>query len=84
MPTQKFYMDELGLAVRQDSYPGAVFLAADGYHHHIAINTWGQPARRPAGVLTGLAGVTAATTRVTSPRTFTDPDGIRIHLQPLA
>ena len=84
VPTQKFYTDELGLAVRQDSYPGAVFLAADGYHHHIAINTWGQPARRPAGVLTGLAGVTAATKRVSTTQTLTDPDGIRIHLQPLA
>jgi catechol 2,3-dioxygenase len=35
--------------------PGAVFLSAGGYHHHIALNTWesrgGQP---PAPGMTGL------------------------------
>jgi catechol 2,3-dioxygenase len=37
----KFYHDLLGLVVTQRSYPGALFMAAGGYHHHIAINTWG-------------------------------------------
>jgi catechol 2,3-dioxygenase len=83
-PAQKFYTGELGLAIRQLSYPGAVFLATDGYHHHIALNTWGEPARRPAGPLTGLTGVTAATTRVTAPGTLADPDGIAITLEPLS
>ena len=83
-PAQKFYTSELGLAIRQLSYPGAVFLAADGYHHHIALNTWGDPARRPAGPLTGLTGFTAATTRVTASRTLADPDGIAVTLEPLS
>ncbi len=39
--SEKFYHDLLGLAVTQRSYPGALFMSAGGYHHHIAVNTWG-------------------------------------------
>jgi catechol 2,3-dioxygenase len=38
---QLFYHDFLGLAVTQRDYPGALFFATDGYHHHVAVNTWG-------------------------------------------
>lgn len=34
-----FWRDMLGFEVMQ-RLPGAVFLAAGGYHHHIALNTW--------------------------------------------
>jgi catechol 2,3-dioxygenase len=30
------------------SYPGALFLAAGGYHHHLGVNTWARDAQ-PAG-----------------------------------
>jgi len=50
----RFYRDVLGFDVMQ-FYPGAVFLSAGGYHHHIGLNTWesagGQP---PAPGATGL------------------------------
>jgi catechol 2,3-dioxygenase len=36
---RKFYNGILGL-YHTASYPGAYFFAADGYHHHIATNTW--------------------------------------------
>lgn len=49
-----FYRDVLGFEVTQ-SYPGAVFLSAGGYHHHVGLNTWeskgGPP---PAPGTTGL------------------------------
>jgi len=49
-----FWRDILGFEVMQ-TRPGAVFLSAGGYHHHIALNTWesagGQPPPRNA---TGL------------------------------
>jgi catechol 2,3-dioxygenase len=80
---EKFYAGELGLALRQDNYPGALFLAADGYHHHVAVNTWGRPAPRGPAPFTGLAGFAAATTRVDTPRTLSDPDGIHVTLEPL-
>ncbi len=37
---ERFYSEFLGLAVTQRSYPGALFFAADGYHHHIGVNVW--------------------------------------------
>ena len=82
-PAKKFYTGELGLAVRQDTYPSALFMAADGYHHHVAVNVWGDPAPRGAAHRTGLTSFTAATSRVTAPRTLTDADGIRVTLEPL-
>ena len=36
---KKFYQGSLGL-YHTATYPGAYFFAADGYHHHIATNTW--------------------------------------------
>jgi catechol 2,3-dioxygenase len=42
-----FYNGALGLDVMVRSYPGALFLAAGGYHHHLGVNTWqsqGAPA----------------------------------------
>lgn len=35
-----FYNGDLGLDVMVRSYPGALFLAAGGYHHHVGMNTW--------------------------------------------
>lgn len=38
--SKHFYVDGIGLTVTVDSYPGALFLSDNGYHHHVAINTW--------------------------------------------
>ncbi|HZT74192.1 MAG TPA: VOC family protein [Terriglobales bacterium] len=50
-----FYAGVLGFTVRQRMGSGAAFLAAGGYHHHLALNTWEslQGAPPPAGS-TGL------------------------------
>ena len=48
-----FYNGALGLDVMVRSYPGALFLSAGGYHHHLGLNTWqsqGAPAP-PDGAL---------------------------------
>jgi len=34
-----FYRDVVGLEVMQH-IPGAAFLSAGGYHHHLGLNTW--------------------------------------------
>ena len=50
---ESFYNGALGLDVMVRSYPGALFLAAGGYHHHLGVNTWqseGAPAP-PEGAL---------------------------------
>lgn len=41
---ESFYHDLLGFEVTTRAYPGSLFLAADGYHHHIGLNTWTTPA----------------------------------------
>jgi catechol 2,3-dioxygenase len=43
-----FYHSGLGLDKIVWSYPGALFLSAGGYHHHLGINTWATGAV-PAG-----------------------------------
>lgn len=42
-----FYSDALGFAVMTASYPGALFLGAGGYHHHLGTNTWAGAGARP-------------------------------------
>lgn len=37
-----FYHGGLGLDRMVWSYPGALFLAAGGYHHHLGVNTWSR------------------------------------------
>lgn len=44
---EAFYADLLGLDVTQRTYPGALFLAAGGYHHHLGANTWAGPGAIP-------------------------------------
>jgi catechol 2,3-dioxygenase len=44
-----FYHQALGLDKVVWSYPGALFLSAGGYHHHLGLNTWAGPGARPAG-----------------------------------
>ena len=36
----RFYHGALGLDRMVWSYPGALFLSAGGYHHHLGVNTW--------------------------------------------
>jgi len=43
-----FYHDALGFDKVVWSYPGALFLSAGGYHHHLGTNTWAAGAA-PAG-----------------------------------
>lgn len=70
----QFYKN-LGMDVTQSTYPGARFLAFDGYHHHVAVNTWsgeGLPTRQPNE--TGLVGFTFEGSEADA----VDPNGIRI------
>ena len=53
---EQFYDDVLGFDVMVRGYPGALFLAAGGYHHHIGINTWLQPQSGDARSNAGLLG----------------------------
>ncbi len=43
----RFYRDVIGFDVTLTSYPGARFLSAGGYHHHLGTNTWAGPSATP-------------------------------------
>jgi len=46
---ERFYHDGLGLDKVLLEYPGALFMSAGGYHHHLGTNTWaaGAPRAQP-------------------------------------
>lgn len=51
-----FYVDALGFEVMSD-VGSALFIAAGGYHHHIAVNTWGTAGAGPRAAALGLGQV---------------------------
>lgn len=80
----RFYQGELGLAVTQGSFPGACFLAADGYHHHLGLNVWGSPRRAPSPEEAGLREATWRQTGVAAPRRTMTPEGFSLVIEPAA
>jgi catechol 2,3-dioxygenase len=52
---EAFYVARLGFEVTTRAYPGALFVAAGGYHHHVGLNVWGgEGAPRPPDGALGL------------------------------
>jgi catechol 2,3-dioxygenase len=45
---EAFYAGALGFDVVVRGYPGALFVSAGGYHHHIGLNTWHSAGAGPA------------------------------------
>jgi catechol 2,3-dioxygenase len=76
--SEAFYCESLGLAVTQRSYPGVRFLAADGYHHHVALNVWGRPRRPVSSEAPGLAAAVFLGAGPGAERGLVDPDGQRL------
>ena len=58
---EAFFVGVLGFPIRQRSYPGALFLGRDGYHHHFGANVWRS--RFPAAA--GVRGLVCFTVRFT-------------------
>jgi catechol 2,3-dioxygenase len=54
--SEDFYVGSLGFEVTVRGYPGALFFAAGGYHHHVGVNTWaGEGAAAPPPGSLGLS-----------------------------
>jgi catechol 2,3-dioxygenase len=52
---EAFYSGALGFDVTIRGYPGALFVSAGGYHHHVGLNTWaGEGAPPPPAGSCGL------------------------------
>jgi catechol 2,3-dioxygenase len=87
---EEFYAGVLEFDVTVRGYPGALFLSAGGYHHHIGVNTWageGAPAPPPGSrglrhfeiVLPGSAEVDAAEGRLRDAGIEARRDSERVH-----
>jgi catechol 2,3-dioxygenase len=81
--SETFYRTTLGMDVTQRSYPGARFLAADGYHHHVGLNIWTRSRRPQPPGAPGLAEATFSLASRTSEEVVSDPDGIHLRLRAL-
>lgn len=68
----------LGMEVTQRDYPGARFLAADGYHHHLGTNLWARGRTAPPES-TGLIAYQVAL-KGREPQTLIDPNGATIQV----
>ncbi|MFC6905303.1 VOC family protein [Halalkalicoccus tibetensis] len=94
---REFYVDGLGLGVRQEMSDAALFLAAGDYHHHVGLNVWNGRTSPASG--RGLAWfelcvpdretLAAVRERVgagdagseTDSLTLADPDGIELRVR---
>jgi catechol 2,3-dioxygenase len=47
LAAEGFYHGVLGFDVTVRGYPGALFVSAGGYHHHIGLNTWNSAGAAP-------------------------------------
>lgn len=67
---EAFYVGALGFSSTVRAYPGALFLSAGGYHHHLGLNTWaGVGAPAPPDGARGLRSFTVA---------LPDPDALAV------
>jgi catechol 2,3-dioxygenase len=79
---EAFYHRQLGFDKTVWSYPGALFMSAGGYHHHLATNIWSPgPAPGPdqAQLLEWELVVPGA-----RDETLADPWGTRVRIRPQA
>ena len=44
---EDFYCELIGMTAMQRDYPGALFMAAGGYHHHLGANIWHSAGASP-------------------------------------
>ena len=86
-----FFSETLGFDRTVWHYPGALFLAADGYHHHLGTNTWAgagatPPTEQDAQLLewtiivpkgTSLDEASQSLARVSAPVEQANRDGVR-------
>jgi len=70
---RSFYVDGLGLRVRQ-AMPSALFLAFDGYHHHVGCNVWNSRSEPAEG--RGLAWMELVVDDTRAIRARLDPDAV--------
>ena len=78
---EAFYCGRVGFEPTVRGYPGALFAAAGGYHHHLGMNTWaGVGAPPPPEHAVGLRSFTVESSQVDSAEFVDDQAGVTVLL----
>ncbi len=86
---EAFYHGVIGFDITVRRYPGALFMSAGGYHHHLGVNTWARGAPAPAAddaqlvhwdlVVADAAEVAAVASRLDSSGARVVREGAALH-----
>lgn len=78
---ETFYCGRLGFDPMLRGYPGALFVAAGGYHHHLGLNTWvGVGAPPPPANAVGLRSFTIESSAVQPQNILDEATGVAVSL----
>ena len=76
---EQFYCGRIGFDPMLRGYPGALFVSAGGYHHHLGLNTWaGVGAPPPPENAVGLQSFTIESSGVQSQNVRDDGTGVTV------
>jgi catechol 2,3-dioxygenase len=80
---ERLYCDEVGFAATLRRYPGALFVAAGDYHHHLGLNVWaGRGAPPPEPGTVGLDSFTIEASGLSPRQLLDDTTGVRVTCRP--
>lgn len=80
---EAFYCGEVGLVPMLRRYPGALFVAAGGYHHHLGLNIWaGAGAPPPPADAVGLTRFTIEARGITARELEHAESGVTVEMKP--
>ena len=78
---EAFFCGEIGFEPTVRGYPGALFVAAGGYHHHLGMNTWvGVGAPPPPKNAVGMRSFTIAAAGLASRQVADAGTGVVVQL----
>ena len=78
---EAFFCGEIGFEATVRGYPGALFVSAGGYHHHLGMNTWvGVGAPSPPENAVGLRSFTIEAGQLESRRVKDTGTGVVVNL----
>lgn len=79
---EALYCGRIGFEPMLRGYPGALFVAAGGYHHHLGLNTWaGLGAPPPPEYAVGLRSFTIESTSIDSAEVSDAGTGVQVLLR---
>lgn len=78
---EQLYCARIGFTPTLRRYPGALFVAAGGYHHHVGLNTWvGVGAPPPPENAVGLRSFTIESSQIDRAEVVDESTGVTVML----